>query len=317
MNNKKTLILMTGFACNNNCIMCSLATIKQSNINRTTRQILLDIKKGKEEGFERIEFTGGEPAIRKDIFQLIKYANKLGFKEIGVGTNGNIFYYPHLCKKFVKSGLNKICFSLHGHLPKLHNAITRTPGSFEKAIKGIENMLKFPSVKTEVATVISRINYKYLREIFLIFDSLGITRCSILDLIPEGNANFFYNSLSVRLTDLSKTFLTLSKILPKKIYVNFFDFPLCLFSSSIRERNNICFIAAEARDKIGEQRGYEPTRIKKVKNIYIDKYKVRMSVCNDCNYNQSCGGVWKKYIELYGKDELEGLARINKVLKNV
>lgn len=290
--------------------MCSLATIKQAKINRTTPKIMLDMEQARKEGFQRLEFTGGEPAIRKDIFKLISHARKLGFKDIGIGTNGNMFYYPDLCRRFVDSGLNKICLSLHGHSSKLHNSITRTPGSFEKTISGIKNIVSYPGVMIEAATVATRLNYRYLEDISaLLFNELGIKRWSILDLIPEGNAESLYPALSTRLTNLSRVFTKLLKILPKTMLVNFTDFPRCIFPPSAKKSANISFVTAKERDDTGELRGYGAFRIIKIKNSYMDKYKIRSDICNDCRWNKTCAGIWKRYKELYGTDELNAFVK--------
>lgn len=311
----KTLVILTGFACDNNCIMCSLSSFKQSKINRTTNELLLEIKKGKREGFERVEFTGGEPGIRKDIFQLINYARFLRYKEIRISTNGRIFYYSNLCRKFVENGLNRINISLHGNTPQLHNAISRTPGAFEQTIQGIRNIQKYPWVNLEINTVVTRINYKNLNEISsFIFNFLDIPKWTILDLIPDGNALSLYDSLSVKLNHLSKALSDICVILPKQSHISFFDFSFCIFPPSIRNLESISLVGAKEREKI-EQRGYNPTRIKKINNQYVDKYKIKVAVCKNCKFNLQCGGVWKKYVELYGKREISVLAKKHQCLK--
>lgn len=316
MNNNKTLILLTGFACNNNCVMCSLESFKQRKTNRTTKELILEIERGKKKDFERVEFTGGEPGIRKDIFQLIKYANDLGFKKIGMSTNGRIFYYPEFCQEFVKAGLNRVNISLYGHTPKLHNAITRTPKAFEQTLQGIKNIQKYSSVTLELNTVVLKINFPYLKQIgSFVLRVLGIQRWAVIDLIPDGNALPLYNSLSVKLTDLSRNLSDFFQTLPKGIQITFFDFPLCLFPPSIRNLDCVSFVVAKERNQIAEQRGYYPTRIKKIGDRYTDKHKVRVPICNDCMFDFRCGGVWKKYIDLYGEDEINTLVEAHNVIK--
>lgn len=315
-NQDKTLILVTGFACNNNCVMCSLESFKQRKTNRTTKELILEIEKGKKEGFKRIEFTGGEPGIRKDIFQLIKYAKGLGFKEIGMSTNGRIFYYPGFCQKFVEADLNRVNISLYGHTSKLHNAITRTPQAFEQTVQGIKNLQKYSFVALELSIVVLKINFPYLKQIgSFVLRTLGIQRWAVIDLIPDGNALPLYNSLSVRLIDLSRELSDLIQILPRSAHINFFDFPLCLFPASVRNLECASFVVARERDQIAEQRGYYPTRIKKNGDRYTDKHKVRVPICNNCIFSFRCGGVWRKYIDLYGEDEINTLAEAHNVVK--
>lgn len=314
--NNRTLILLTGFACNNNCIMCSLETSRQGGINRTTTEIVADIHRGAKEGFTRIEFTGGEPSIRGDISQLVRVAKSLGFQEIGMSTNGRIFFYEKICKKFIESGLNRVSISLHGPGEKIHDAITRTPGSFKQTIKGIKNIQEFPEITLELATVISKINYKYLIEFwFFISQGLRIKKWALLDTIPDGNANAFYKSLSVRLNILSGYFVKLFYALSENAHISFFDFPLCLFPPFMRNSESTDFVIAKERNYIAEQRGFFPTRIKKKDDFYFDKHKKRIHICQRCIFNARCGGIWQKYIDIYAGEEIATLSYRNRCLK--
>lgn len=312
MADKRTLILLTGFACNNNCVICSLKCVTQTHTNRSTKDILKDIIAGKREGYERIEFTGGEPAIRKDIFELIKFAKQEGFKEIGIGSNGKIFYYRDICRALVTNGLNKVCISLHGHTTRLHDAIVRAPGSFEKTTIGIKNMLGCRSVMVDVATVVTAQNYKHMAQIGkLLFDSLGVRSWCILDLIPDGNAEPLYRSLAVKLTDLSHELPNIFKTFPKGSHVTFFDFPLCLFSADIKLSKDISVFSARERYQAGDLIGYGSSRIEKRNETYMDRYKVRVSACRKCCHKNNCSGIWRKYNSLFGETEVSKLAKLN------
>ncbi len=313
--NDKTLIIITGFACNNNCVMCSLNCSQQGHTNRTTRDILLDIRRAKKENFERVEFSGGEPSIRKDIFLLLNYAKELSFKEVAMSTNGRIFFYPDMCKKFFKSGLNRVNISLHGHIPKLHNALTRTKNSFEEAIQGIANIKKYPSIYVEINSVISNLNCNYIPEMYTFISNLFINPAwGILDLIPEGNAASVYKSLSVSLLKLSKQISFLSSRITNACHINFFDFPLCLFPPTMRTSPDISLIVAKDRNQKTEQRGYHPTRITHDGYKYIDKYKNQVAICKKCVFKTRCAGIWNSYLSLYGCEEITTLAQQHECL---
>lgn len=307
---------MTGFACNNNCLICSLSTIKKTHINRTTEEIFDEIAKGKKEGFNRIEFTGGEVSIRNDIFRLIGYAKQRGFKEIGISTNGRIFCNKSILERFIASGLNRLSISLHGPTPKIHDAITRTPGSFEQTVAGIKNIKACSFLFIEVNSVILKTNFSYLGQLqYFIFCELGMRRWVITDLIPDGNILPFYKNACVRLFDLSVTLDSLIKKAPKNSQLTFFDFPLCLFSKKNRNSNNNIFIVAQERNEIAEQRGFNPVRIKKVQQKFTDKHKQRTLHCRSCIFDARCGGVWSPYLQLFGAAEILRLAHIHQTLK--
>lgn len=313
---EKIWLVMTGFSCNNNCVMCSTKPKAKVYSDRSTEEIIKDLLKGKKQDYKRVEFTGGEPTIRSDILNLIKTAKDLGYEEIALSTNARMFSYDSFCQNAVKNGLNRVTFTLNGHNSKLGHAISRTEGSFQQTIQGVKNLLKCSKMDVSANTVPLKVNYRYLPQIGKLIRGLGINAWNILDLIPDGYAQDLYNILSIRITDLSSTFNNLKNIIKDFHLVTFFDFPLCIFSPDFREESYTNFITAEGRTQIGKQIGYKPKRFEKsVNNFYEDIHKKRINVCQSCRFSKSCGGIWKNYLNLYGEEEIESLATKHNCLK--
>ncbi len=314
-NSNQGLLIMTGFSCNNNCIMCTTKPKEKDYKDRDTKEILGDLEKGIRQGFREVEFTGGDPTIRTDILDLIKYAKDLGYKEIAISTNGRMLSYNQFAEKLIKQGLNRINFSLYGHNAKVHDAVTRTPKSFGQTVQGIKNVQKFSEVTIVINTVVSQLNYQYLAEIANFLFSLKINSFNVLDLIPDGYGKDFYKTLAVKMNTLSSALNNLETTLDKFNMVTFFDFPLCLFKAKVRNNLHTIFITAEGRSGITKQIGYKPERIEKRKQIYGDIYKKRIEICKNCKFYKKCGGVWKDYLNLYGQEEIINLAKEHQCLK--
>ncbi len=305
---EKIWLIMTGFSCNNDCVMCSTKPKSNYYPDRTSEEVKKDLIAGLKMGYEKVEFTGGEPTIRPDILNLIKKAKDLGYGEVAISTNGRMLSYDTFCKKAVENGLNRVTFTLSAHNNKLGEAISRTPNAFKQTIKGIKNIVACPDVRVSVNTVPIKINYTYLSEIGKLISSLGVEFWNILDLIPDGYGKDFYKRLSVKMTDLSLAVNSLEKIIKNFKLVTFFDFPLCVFSQKFRNRSYTNFITARGRVGIEKQVGYKPERFKKSdKNFYEDIHKERVKICKNCKFSKVCGGVWKNYIDLYGEQEIEYL----------
>ena len=307
---KKIWLIMTGFSCNNDCIMCSTKPKANNHSDRLSEEIEKDLILGKKSGYERVEFTGGEVTIRPDILTLIKKAKNLGYREVAISTNGRMLSYKTFCEKAITDGLNRITFTLSAHNSKLGEAVSRTPKAFEQTIQGIKNVLTYPAVDVSVNTVPIKINYLYLLETGKLISSLGVKAWNILDLIPDGYGKDFYNILSVKMTDLSVAVNNLSSIINKFNLITFFDYPLCLFDQKFRNSSHVNFITARGRIGIEKQVGYKPERFKESdKNFYEDIHKERIKVCKNCKFSKFCGGVWKDYVDLYGEKEIELLAK--------
>ena len=59
-----------------------------------------------------------------------------------IATNGRMLSYEDFARTILKAGLNSLVFSIHGHTAKLHDSLTRAPGSFKQLNKGVKNVQK-------------------------------------------------------------------------------------------------------------------------------------------------------------------------------
>lgn len=315
-NKNKSLLILTGFSCNNNCVICSVKEMKNSYSDRSFDDIIKNLEEGRKNDYKDVEFTGGETTIRPDIIRLVQEAKQLGFSTIALSTNGRLFSYDEFCRKIIEAGLNKITFSLLGHTEAIHNAIARTPGSFKEIIQGINNVQKFPHVHLNVSSVISRLNAKELKEFGLFILSLGVKHWYLLDLIPDGNARQMYLSLAVSPKKLESELNSLISIAPEFAEIGFFDFPLCLFQERFFKLPNAKFINAQRRLETSLQVGYNPSRTRlNSKGVYEDFYKRHIRTCQKCRFYKECGGIWHSYLNLFSKGEFEKMAKQHKCLK--
>ena len=103
---------------------------------------------------------GGEPLIRKDIFECGKEIKKRGFYW-GMVTNGT-FLSEDTFKKLLKVGLDSLSISLDG-LHDEHNWMRQSSSSYDNAINAIDIVAKTPSNLTwDVITCINKKNVSQL-----------------------------------------------------------------------------------------------------------------------------------------------------------
>ena len=135
-------------------------------------------------------FSGGEPLVREDIFQLGEYASGKGLRVV-ISTNGTLIT-EEMAKKLKDSGFLYVGVSLDG-LRKTHDAFRGIDGSFEGALKGIRNSLK-AGVKTGIRFTVSRINYRDLPDVLELVVREGITRFCLYHLVYSGRGKELVNS---------------------------------------------------------------------------------------------------------------------------
>ncbi len=308
-NKGEVFLAVTGWSCNNNCVFCT--TVSDRNINRSTKEILEDVKQAYKDGYRIIEFIGGEVSIRSDFFNLVSGAKKIGFDDIRLTTNGRLFGYDYFLKKGVDEGLRVINFSLHGHKKVLHDGMTRTPGSFKQCLSGVKNAIKNPKVKVIINTVVSKMNYKHLLEMADFLRDLGVGEWHLLELLPDGRGTSAYNNIAVGYKDLSLGFKKISEFSKHFDKVDIFDFPFCIFEPEVFDIKNITFFTPQNRYEDINQKGFGPERVSKSKTkkgyIYEDKYKIKPKVCKSCVYFDKCGGLAKPYFKKKGDKEIKEL----------
>ena len=154
----------TGLSCNARCRFCYYWDRLNTN-DPTTVDMLVKLNYAKGLGIEAVDFSGGEPTIRRDIVKLVRYAKRrLGFKTICVITNGIKLADKTFLRKLIDQGLNDILFSIEGPNPKIHDYLTQISGSFnciDKAIRYAKDL----SIRVRTNTTVTSFNYMYLPDL--------------------------------------------------------------------------------------------------------------------------------------------------------
>lgn len=120
--------------CNLRCKMCSIA---RDDDRELSKEIILEIiNQASAMGIKEAVLTGGEPFLRKDIFDILNYCRQKSMRWV-VTTNGTLINRD-LAQKLVNSGLGHLHFSLDG-LEKT-NDFFRGEGNFKKTIEAIKTI---------------------------------------------------------------------------------------------------------------------------------------------------------------------------------
>lgn len=133
-----------------------------------------------------IAVTGGEPLVRKDIFEVMKYAHNLGFCW-GMVTNGTLIS-QEIVEKMKEAKMSTISVSLDG-LEKNHNWLRGSEDSFKKTTNGIKLLVASKNFEIiEIITCVNQNNIVELEEIYKLINTLGANRWRIFIISPIGRA---------------------------------------------------------------------------------------------------------------------------------
>ncbi|MFH1510414.1 MAG: radical SAM protein [Candidatus Woesearchaeota archaeon] len=289
---KKRADVKIGFVCNNNCRFCVQAHKKQFG-NRPLSDIKKDLELARN-NCEEVVFTGGEPTIRSDILDLVRFAKSLGYTQIQIQSNGRRFAYPGFCRQIIASGATEFAPALHGHSPKLHDFLTGSTGSFDQTVAGIKN-LKSLGQRVITNTVIVKPNYRYAENIAELLVSLRVDQYQLAFVHPIGHAMKNYDSI-VPSVSLAAPFVQrgLQVGIGLGMSVMAEAMPFCTMNGYESYVSELVIPDTEIRDL-----QYDPDYKKTRKT----EGKQKFSQCKSCIYDGSCEGPWKEYPERMGSDE--------------
>ena len=177
--------------CNFRCKHCgSCAGDKVFDNELTTNEIkkaFKDVSENFDAKKVMLAITGGEPLIRQDLFEVMKYASELGFPW-GMVTNGFLLN-EDVAEKMKQSGMKTIDISIDG-LEKTHDEFRNTLGSYQRAIKGLKILQNKNFLdKIRITTSVHSGNINQLEEMYKIFESLGLEDWRLLSVDPIGRSS--------------------------------------------------------------------------------------------------------------------------------
>lgn len=168
--------------CNQKCLHCYACGQKQAEVKElSTTDWKKIIDKCKLVGIPQLTFTGGEPTLRSDLAELIKYSQWFVTR---VNTNG-VLLSESLCKELYNANLDSIQITLYSSNKEEHNHLVGAK-NFEKTVSGIKNALDV-GLNTSINTPLCSINKNYV-ETLKFLKNLGIRYVSCSGLIVTGNA---------------------------------------------------------------------------------------------------------------------------------
>ena len=122
-----------------------------------------------------MDFGGGEPTLRPDLPQLVRAAQRLGFSDIGVKTNGLRLCYPDYAALLLQAGARRFSVPVWGAEPQEHDELCRTPGAFDMMEMGVKNALDAGG-DVECDVLLTTQTVPRLEEILSRFAQAGVRR---------------------------------------------------------------------------------------------------------------------------------------------
>ncbi|MFH1380826.1 MAG: radical SAM protein [Candidatus Omnitrophota bacterium] len=128
------------YECNFNCVHCYVRGSRKEKKELNTKEVFFVLDELKKMGVFRIGFTGGEPLLRKDIFDILDYANKCGFKK-GLLTNGYLID-EEAADRLKSVNIDKVEITLNALDAQIFDKMTQVKDSFKKVKRAVELLVE-------------------------------------------------------------------------------------------------------------------------------------------------------------------------------
>ena len=163
-------IHVTNF-CNLTCRHCYRDSHLKSEHGVDTDSMFIIIDRLKASGIKFLVIAGGEPLVRYDIEDLLKYISSKKFDGVTLLTNGTAV--TDKLAKLIADCVDSTHVSLDGPNEEI-NVQIRGEGNFEKTINGIRKLKSAGVEKIKIISSITSVNIDHLNEMSKLRDEIGV-----------------------------------------------------------------------------------------------------------------------------------------------
>jgi cyclic pyranopterin phosphate synthase len=267
--------------------------------DRSTEDCLAELRASRAT-CEDVVFTGAEVTIRADFLKLVAAARALGYRVIQIQTNGRMFAYRAFCEQAIAAGANEFSPSIHGHVARLHDGLTRSQGSFDQIVSAIEN-LRALGQRVVTNSVATKQNMRHLPQLAELLVSLDVTQFQIAFPHPTGHAATYFDGVVPKMAELAPHVRAALEVGRRAGVACMAEaMPYCMlpgyepFAAELHiPPTELVFDGYVVPDYARER---------------MERGKTRFAQCARCRFEPMCEGPWREYPERVGADEFQPVA---------
>jgi len=168
------------FGCNLRCQMCNHWRTPRPD-HLTAHRLKGVLAEVAALGCRKVHFTGGEPALRPDLEEIVAHSTALGLRST-LTTNGTLFTRER-ARRIVEGGLRGVNVSIDSPVEAVHDEIRGLAGSWARAVAGAKNLHKEArrgKLAISLNTVVTRLNWATLADLPRLAEKLGARAIRLL-----------------------------------------------------------------------------------------------------------------------------------------
>jgi radical SAM protein with 4Fe4S-binding SPASM domain len=172
--------------CNLSCEHCHARAGEEETANELTtedgKRLVID-RLAEVPDFRSLVFSGGEPLVREDLFELVAHSKRRGFSPI-IATNATLIT-PDVARRLKRSGALGIAASIDSMRDSVHDAFRSRVGALRLAKDGIANA-SAEGMYVQINITASKINKSEIPDIIGFADELRAHVILLYQFIPSG-----------------------------------------------------------------------------------------------------------------------------------
>jgi predicted NodU family carbamoyl transferase/MoaA/NifB/PqqE/SkfB family radical SAM enzyme/ferredoxin len=295
----RRLALRLTTTCNLSCAHCTLADLPNQR-ERSHDEALRALAEGRRSACDEVVFLRGEPALRADLPELIGAARRMGYRWVQLQSNAAALGEPGRLAALLAVGIDAIEAYLPAGTAEEHDAITRAPGSFARAVRGLGEAAAAP-IDLLVSVPLLRSTLRSLPATLKLAARLGASRLQLGLPRPIELADRLVADDVPRLSEVAPI---LARLLPIAEQLG-----LTLSTEALPH----CHLPPALHGSPDATEDWARHRIDDLHLVHDAVSDVRRTQrpdpppCRGCSARDACPRTWALYLELFGSDELRPL----------
>jgi AdoMet-dependent heme synthase len=167
------------------CRACAQPARDRAELTTSEGKLLLDqFARG---GVPLVVLTGGDPAKRPDLLELVEHGVRAGLN-LGLTPSATPLVTNELVAEVAALGLSRLAISIDGHTPAVHDEFRGVAGSFAEARRILEAAAR-AGLATQINTTVHADNIHDLAGMAGLVEALGARLWSVFYVVPTGRAH--------------------------------------------------------------------------------------------------------------------------------
>ncbi|HEX21240.1 MAG TPA: radical SAM protein [Actinobacteria bacterium] len=179
--------------CNLNCVHCRCDASMEAgagDFNTEEGKALLDDIASYAKPV--IVLSGGEPLLRKDLFELARHGTDLGLR-MCIATNGTLIN-DKICEQMKAAEIKMVSLSLDGSTAEIHDDFRHQQGAFAGTLRGME-FLKKHNIPFLINSSFTKRNQEDIPNVYRLAKKLGATAWYMFMIVPTGRGEEIMSEL--------------------------------------------------------------------------------------------------------------------------